>query len=27
MEVYASTLPTLFTAAMDAYQQALNDNS
>ena len=27
IEVYARTLPTLFTAAMDAYQQALNDNS
>lgn len=27
MEVYARTLPMLFTAAMDAYQQALNDNT
>jgi hypothetical protein len=27
IEVYAKTLPTLFTAAMDAYQQALNDNT
>jgi hypothetical protein len=27
MEVYARTLPTLFAAAMDAYQQALNDNT
>jgi len=27
IEVYAKTLPTLFTAAMDAYEQALNDNS
>jgi hypothetical protein len=27
IEVYAKTLPPLFTAAMDAYQQALNDNS
>ena len=26
-EVYARTLPRLFTAAMDAYQQALNDNT
>jgi hypothetical protein len=26
-EVYARTLPTLFTAAMEAYQQALNDNT
>ena len=27
IEVYAKTLPPLFTAAMDAYQQALNDNT
>jgi hypothetical protein len=27
IEAYAKTLPTLFTAAMDAYEQALNDNS
>jgi hypothetical protein len=27
IEVYARTLPTLFTAAMAAYQQALDDNS
>jgi hypothetical protein len=27
IEVYARTLPTLFTTAMDAYQQALNDNT
>jgi hypothetical protein len=27
IEVYAKTLPTLFTAAMAAYEQALNDNS
>jgi hypothetical protein len=27
IEVYAKTVPTLFTAAMDAYEQALNDNS
>ena len=27
IEVYASTLPTLFAATMDAYQQALNDDS
>jgi hypothetical protein len=27
IEVYAKTLPTLFTAAMDAYQQALSDNT
>jgi hypothetical protein len=27
IEVYATTLPTLFTAAMAAYQQALDDNS
>jgi hypothetical protein len=27
VEVYARTLPTLFAAAMAAYQQALDDNS
>ena len=27
VDVYAKTLPTLFTAAMEAYQQALNDNT
>jgi hypothetical protein len=27
IEVYARTLPTLFTATMDAYEQALNDDS
>lgn len=26
-DVYARTLPVLLTAAMDAYQQALNDNT
>jgi hypothetical protein len=27
IEVYTSTFPTLFTAAIAAYEQALNDNS